>query len=124
MAAAVSDFVPPKKSDEKIEKSDELSLKLVLAPDILSEAGRRESKSFLVGFAAETGQQINKARKKLQDKNIDLIVFNDVTEPGSGFDVDTNKVVLIDRGRETALPLLNKDEVADAILDRIAELRA
>jgi phosphopantothenoylcysteine decarboxylase/phosphopantothenate--cysteine ligase len=84
----------------------------------------KENRPFIVGFAAETGQNLRKAKKKFLVKNMDLIVFNDVTEAGSGFDVDTNKVVLIDRAGETELPLLNKSEVADAILDRIAELRA
>ncbi len=125
MAAAVSDFVPLRRSKEKIEKADELrSIPLGLAPDILSEAGKRRKRPLLVGFAAETGQHLDRARKKLQDKKVDLIVFNDVTEHGSGFDVETNRVTLIEKGRETPLPLLTKDEVADAILDRIAEIRA
>lgn len=124
MAAAVSDFMPMGKSAGKIEKSDELSIRLTLTPDIVSEAGMKENRPFIVGFAAETGQQREKARKKLLEKNMDLIVFNDVTEAGAGFDVDTNKVVLIDRGKETELPLLDKEEVADAILDRVAELRS
>ena len=125
MAAAVSDFVPLRRSKEKIEKADELrSVPLGLAPDILSEAGKRRKRPLLVGFAAETGQHLDRARKKLQDKKVDLIVFNDVTEHGSGFDVETNRVILIEKGRETPLPLLTKDEVADAILDRIAEIRA
>ena len=86
--------------------------------------GKRRKRPLLVGFAAETGQHLDRARKKLQDKKVDLIVFNDVTEHGSGFDVETNRVTLIEKGRETPLPLLTKDKVADAILDRIAEIRA
>lgn len=124
MAAAVSDFMPAEKSGEKIEKSDELLIKLSRAPDILSEIGIKKTRPLIVGFAAETGQKLKKAKKKLHDKHMDLIVFNDVTDAGSGFEVDTNKVVLIDKRKETALPLLAKDEVADSILDRIAELRA
>jgi phosphopantothenoylcysteine decarboxylase/phosphopantothenate--cysteine ligase len=124
MAAAVSDFMPEKKSGDKIKKSKELLLKLTCTPDILSEIGKRNNRPFIVGFAAETGQKLGKARGKLHAKNMDLIVFNDVTDAGSGFDVDTNKVSLIDKEKESELPLLDKDEVADAILDRIAELRA
>lgn len=124
MAAAVSDFMPAEKSGEKIEKSGELFLKLALTPDILSGVGKKKHRPFIVGFAAETGQKLEKAKKKLRDKNMDLIVFNNVTEAGSGFDVETNKVVIIDRKKETELPLLDKDEVADAILDRIVGLRA
>jgi phosphopantothenoylcysteine decarboxylase/phosphopantothenate--cysteine ligase len=124
MAAAVSDFMPSEKSIEKIEKSDRYSLTLAQTPDIIAKAGLKENRPFIVGFAAETGQRLDKARSKLRNKNMDLIVFNDVTEAGSGFDVETNKVVLIDKGHEIELPLLDKCEVADAILDRIAELRA
>jgi len=124
MSAAVSDFMPAEKSGEKIEKSDELFLKLTGTPDILSAVGKKKNRPFIVGFAAETGRKLEKARKKLKHKNMDLIVFNDVTEAGSGFDVETNKVVLIDKKKESELPLLNKDDVADAILDRIVELRA
>jgi phosphopantothenoylcysteine decarboxylase/phosphopantothenate--cysteine ligase len=124
MSAAVSDFRPAENSGEKIEKSDELFLKLNATPDILSSVGKKKNRPFIVGFAAETGRKLGKARKKLRDKNMDLIVFNDVTEANSGFDVETNKVVLIDKKKESGLPLLNKDDVADAILDRIVELRA
>jgi phosphopantothenoylcysteine decarboxylase / phosphopantothenate---cysteine ligase len=124
MAAAVSDFMPAKKSREKIKKPDNLMLKLALTPDIISGVSMKENRPIIVGFAAETGRKLGNARKKLRDKNMDLIVFNDVTEPGSGFDVATNKVVLIDKGKEIELPLLDKSEVADAILDRIVELRA
>jgi len=124
MSAAVSDFMPAEKSGEKIEKSDELFLTLTGTPDILSAVGKKKNRPFIVGFAAETGRKLEKARKKLKHKNMNLIVFNDVTEAGSGFDVETNKVVLIDKKKESELPLLNKDDVADAILDRIVELRA
>jgi phosphopantothenoylcysteine decarboxylase / phosphopantothenate---cysteine ligase len=124
MSAAVSDFMPAKRSGEKIKKSGEFFLTLTGTPDIISEVGKKKNRPFIVGFAAETGLKLDKARKKLRDKNMDLIVFNDVTEAGSGFDVDTNKVVLIDKNKESRLPLLDKDEVADAILDRIVELRA
>ncbi|MCJ7482816.1 MAG: bifunctional phosphopantothenoylcysteine decarboxylase/phosphopantothenate--cysteine ligase CoaBC [Thermodesulfovibrionales bacterium] len=124
MSAAVSDFMPAEKSGEKIDKTGKLFLKLTATPDILSAVAKKKNRPFIVGFAAETGRKLEKARKKLKHKNMDLIVFNDVTEAGSGFDVETNKVVLIDKKKESELPLLNKDDVADAILDRIVELRA
>ncbi len=124
MAAAVTDVMPATKSTEKLEKSGLLVLQLSPTPDILKEAGTMGKRPFIVGFAAETGQKFEKARKKLHEKNADLIVFNDVTEPGSGFDFDTNKVTLIDRDAENALPLLEKDDVADAILDRVIKLKA
>jgi len=124
MAAAVADFMPREKSPGKIAKKDGLLLPLVRTPDILMEVSREKSRPFLVGFAAETGGKVGNAKKKLQEKKLDLIVFNDVTEPGAGFDVDTNKVILIDSKEQKKLPLLSKDEVADALLDRITEIKA
>ncbi len=123
MSAAVSDFKPEKKSFKKIEKSGEMQLRLIQTPDILSEIGRRKNKPFIIGFSAETGNKIERAKKKLKEKNMDMIIFNDITEKGSGFEVDTNKVVIIDRRRETRLPLMSKDSVADEILNRFVELR-
>ncbi|MEW6585154.1 MAG: bifunctional phosphopantothenoylcysteine decarboxylase/phosphopantothenate--cysteine ligase CoaBC [Nitrospirota bacterium] len=123
MTAAVSDYRPREKRGKKIGKADELVLNLVATPDILSEIGRKKKRPFIVGFAAETGRNLENARKKLNEKNMDMIVFNDITEPGAGFDVDTNKVVLIDRKEETEFPLLGKEAVADAILDRMIALK-
>lgn len=124
MSAAVSDFMPAEKAEEKIEKSEELLLRLSQTPDILSEIGKRENRPFIIGFAAETGRKIERARSKLKEKNMDMIVLNDVTKAGSGFDVDTNSVVILDREKEISLPLLSKDSVAEAILDRLVQLRA
>ncbi len=123
MSAAVSDFMPNKKSLEKIEKSDEIQLRLIRTPDILLEVGKRKEKPFIIGFAAETGKKIERARKKLKEKNMDMIIFNDVTERRSGFEVDTNKVIIIDRKKEISLPLMSKDDVADEILNRLVELK-
>lgn len=123
MAAAVADFRPENISPAKIEKKDRLFLNLVKTPDILREISNKTNRPFIAGFAAETGEKIENARKKLQEKNLDLIAFNNVTEPGAGFDVDTNKVVLIDPKKERELPLLSKDAVAEMILDRIRELK-
>ncbi len=123
MSAAVSDFKPAGKAREKIQKPEELRLKLVRTPDIISGIGKKKSKPFIIGFAAETGMKIEKARKKLKEKNMDMIIFNDVNEAGSGFDVETNKVVILDKKKELNLPLLSKDAVADAILDRMIEIK-
>jgi len=124
MSAAVFDFMPVEKFQEKIEKSGEILLKLIRTPDIISEVGKKRNKPFIIGFAAETGRRLERTRKKLKEKNMDMIVFNDVTEAGSGFDVDTNRVVIIDKENETELPLLSKESVAEAILDRFIEIKA
>ena len=123
MSAAVSDFMPKEKAPEKIEKSEELLLRLRRTPDIISEVRKRKNRPFIIGFSAETGRKIERARKKLKEKKIDMVIFNDVAKEGSGFDVDTNSVIIIDKEKEISLPLLSKDAVADAILDRLGELR-
>lgn len=123
MAAAVSDFMPLETKGSKIDKKERFLLNLVKTPDILKEAGQFRNKPFIVGFAAETGQRLDRARRKLMDKNIDIIVFNDVSKTGSGFDVDTNEVVIIDRKNDNTLPLMTKEDVAMALFDRIKELK-
>jgi phosphopantothenoylcysteine decarboxylase/phosphopantothenate--cysteine ligase len=124
MSAAVSDFTPANVSKEKIKKSGAFALSLQLTPDIVSEAGRGKNRPFIIGFAAETGRKIENARKKLKQKKMDMIVFNDVTAPGSGFDVDTNAVTIIDADEERELKVMSKDAVADALLDRMLEIKA
>ncbi len=124
MSAAVSDFMPAEKYTDKIEKADNLTLKLNRTPDIISEVSKKRRRPFIIGFAAETGRRIGRARKKLKEKKMDMIVFNDVTEIGSGFDTDTNRVIIIDREKETELPRMSKDSVADAILDKFVEVKA
>jgi len=124
MSAAVADFMPEEISGEKIEKSDNFLLRLRLTPDIVSEAGRVKNRPFIVGFAAETGRRIENARKKLTEKNMDIIVFNDITAKDSGFDVDTNKVTIIDAEEERELMVMSKDAVADVLLDRMLEIKA
>jgi phosphopantothenoylcysteine decarboxylase/phosphopantothenate--cysteine ligase len=125
MAAAVSDYRPRGSSPEKIKKSSgELTLSLEVNPDILSEAGKRKGSRVIVGFAAETENLLQNARRKLTEKNLDLIVANDVSLPGAGFQVDTNIVKLIDSsGKIEELPLMSKEELANRILDRIVQLR-
>jgi len=122
MAAAVADYQPKKAASAKLKKESarSLTLALVRTPDILAEV----KGSFLkVGFAAESEDLIANARKKLEQKNLDLIVANDITRADSGFDVDTNRVTIIDRkGKAEELPLMSKREVADRVLDRVVGL--
>jgi phosphopantothenoylcysteine decarboxylase/phosphopantothenate--cysteine ligase len=123
MCAAVSDFTPESTSPKKIKKQKKLLLRLSQTPDILSIIGSKKRRPFIIGFAAETGQKIKRSQKKLTEKNMDMIVFNDVTETGAGFDSDTNKVTLIDRDKKAALPIMTKYSVAHAILDRMIEMK-
>ena len=125
MAAAVGDFRPADSSPHKIKRGRaDLDLRLVPNPDILAKLGTLKGPTLLVGFAAETRDLVANARRKLQAKGVHLMVANDVTREGAGFDVDTNIVTLIERsGRVERLAKMHKDDVADAILDRIVELR-
>jgi phosphopantothenoylcysteine decarboxylase/phosphopantothenate--cysteine ligase len=119
MAAAVADYMPKTTAKQKIKKgAGGLTLELVKTPDILSEV---KGKFIKVGFAAETQDLIANAKKKLENKNADMFVANDVTADGSGFGTDTNKVTLLLKGgKQEDLPLMTKREVADKILDRVA----
>jgi phosphopantothenoylcysteine decarboxylase/phosphopantothenate--cysteine ligase len=121
MAAAVADFRPRSASESKIPRADGLpSIELDETPDILASVVQRNPRPFTVGFAAETGG-LERAVEKARKKDVDILVYNDVTEPGSGFGTDTNRVVLIDRsGGTEELPLLAKTEVAERLLDRVA----
>ncbi len=123
-AAAVADFRPKDTLAEKIKKADgTYLLELEQNPDILKELGKRKGERILVGFAAETSSLMEHAEAKLREKNLDLIVANDVTQPGAGFGVDTNIVRIIDsRGKVRNLPLLTKDEVADIVLDQVLKI--
>jgi phosphopantothenoylcysteine decarboxylase / phosphopantothenate---cysteine ligase len=123
MAAAVADYQMAKVADQKIKKSgDKLRLDLVRTPDILSEI----SGDFIkIGFAAERQDLLNNARRKMSQKNLDLIVANNITEEGSGFGADNNKVTFIDRsGQPEDLPVMSKRAVADCILDRVVKLKS
>jgi phosphopantothenoylcysteine decarboxylase/phosphopantothenate--cysteine ligase len=121
MSAAVSDFSPSVISKDKIKKGEEeIVLKLKPTVDILKEMGKQKKQKILVGFSLETEDEIKNAKKKLAEKNLDLIVVNNPNVPGAGFEVDTNQVTLIDkRGKIEKLPLLSKKEVADKILDKV-----
>ena len=124
-AAAVADYRPANRSSVKIKKADaRLTLELAKNPDILGELGRVKGNRVLVGFAAETGSLLENAEKKLAEKNLDLVVANDVSQAGAGFNIDTNIARLLFRnGRKEDLPLMDKGELADIILDRVRELR-
>jgi phosphopantothenoylcysteine decarboxylase/phosphopantothenate--cysteine ligase len=119
MAAAVADYRPRRPAARKMKKSAaSLSLDLERTEDILAGLAARKGRRLVVGFAAETNDVAQEARRKLREKRLDLIVANDVTAPGAGFGSDTNMVQLIDAAGETqALPVLPKDEVAGRILD-------
>jgi len=126
MAAAVADFRPKQAAASKIARDGALSLELEPTEDILATiaslvpAAGAPGRPVLVGFAAETGS-LERAPEKLRRKGVDLLVANDVSEPGSGFGTDTNRVTILSAGGEPEeLPLLPKREVADRLLDRVA----
>jgi phosphopantothenoylcysteine decarboxylase / phosphopantothenate---cysteine ligase len=125
MAAAVADYTPERTATGKIEKSDApLDLRFVRTPDILAELGRArgtDSKPVLVGFAAESGDPVERGRAKLLRKHADFIVANDITRPDAGFEADTNAVTIIGHDAEETIALTSKSDVASRILDR-AEL--
>jgi phosphopantothenoylcysteine decarboxylase/phosphopantothenate--cysteine ligase len=125
-AAAVADYRPAEVAATKIKKESRASMTLPLIKnaDILAEIGANKGGRLVVGFAAETTDLLENARKKLLSKNLDMIVANDVSEVGAGFDVETNRVrFLLPDGEVETLPLLDKSEVAQRLLDRIGNLR-
>jgi phosphopantothenoylcysteine decarboxylase/phosphopantothenate--cysteine ligase len=124
-AAAVSDYRPARASASKLKKTDgPMALELVRTPDILKGLGEAKGARLLVGFAAETDDLVANARRKLEAKNLDLIVANDVKAPGAGFGGATNAVVLLRRdGQRRDVPLASKREVAEQILDEVVGLR-
>jgi phosphopantothenoylcysteine decarboxylase / phosphopantothenate---cysteine ligase len=129
MAAAVADYRPAASQEKKIKRGEKsFTLELEPTPDILAELGRErahgDARRVLVGFAAETDRVAENARQKLARKGADMIVANDVTQEGAGFDTDTNIVTLYLRdGREIPLPKMNKFEVANRILDHVLEIQ-
>ena len=125
MAAAVADYRPVDASSKKLKRGKApLDIRLEPNPDILGELGRRKNGKLLVGFAAETEELIANATRKLHEKNLDLIVANDVTQAGGGFDGDTNIATIVDRsGASDSLSLMTKDELADRIYDHLLVLK-
>ncbi len=129
MAAAVGDFQAETVATSKIKKDEagSLSLTLQAAPDLLRKtmAVRRERGILSLGFALETESAVENGKKKLEAKGLDLIAINDATDPNAGFEVETNRVTLLDRwGNVEELPLLLKEELADRLLDRVEEVMA
>jgi phosphopantothenoylcysteine decarboxylase/phosphopantothenate--cysteine ligase len=123
MAAAVADFRPARPAAQKVKKRDGTVAELPLeATDdiLLVTREQRPPGCLVVGFALETETAVANAREKLEKKDLDFIVVNDATESGAGFEVDTNRVVILARSGEASdLPLLTKYEVADEIMDRV-----
>ncbi|HEX5929068.1 MAG TPA: bifunctional phosphopantothenoylcysteine decarboxylase/phosphopantothenate--cysteine ligase CoaBC [Solirubrobacterales bacterium] len=126
MAAAPADFRPVQAAAGKLKREDGLDLQLEPTEDILAGlAADRSPGQVVVGFAAEHGGEgLERARAKLARKAVDLIVLNDVSDPAIGFESEENAVTLVSADSETAVPIAAKDEIAEAILDRVAGLRA
>jgi len=129
-AAAVADFRPARPHPRKIKKEElgenaGLTLELVPNPDILAEISRADGERLVVGFAAESHDVVEAAKRKIVRKGCDLLVVNDVSRDDAGFDVETNAVCFVSpAGDVEELPLLSKAEVAGHLLDRVAKLRA
>ena len=123
MCAAVADYTPVEVSASKIKKSDEsFTIELRTTKDIARELGKVKGSRKIVGFALETDNEQLNAEKKLEEKNLDMIVLNSLRDEGAGFGHDTNKVTFIDAAQREELPLLAKSEVAERIADRIEKL--
>ncbi len=125
-AAAVADYRPRNVPDFKIKKTNEeyISLELEKTPDILADVSKnRHSGLLVVGFAAETNDIVSYARSKMEKKNLDLVVANDITRKGAGFNSDTNIATILTRENEIDLPLMTKLELAHKILDEVIKLR-
>jgi phosphopantothenoylcysteine decarboxylase / phosphopantothenate---cysteine ligase len=125
MAAAISDYRPATMHETKMKRSDGgLTLTLEPTPDILAELGSQKGSRIIIGFAAETNNVAENARAKLARKSADMIVANDVTQEGAGFDTDTNIVTMyLPDAPEISLPKLNKLNVANRIFDQALSIR-
>lgn len=126
-AAAVADYAPANAADAKIKKEgrDTMTLELKKTPDILADVSRnRHDGLMVVGFAAETNDVVGYARSKMEKKGLNIVVANDITKEGAGFNTDTNIATIISRDSETELPLMSKRELADRILDEVSKFRA
>ena len=122
-AAAVADFRPKRIADDKLKKADGMdSIELEPTKDILKELGKNKKNRFICGFSMETKNMTENSRKKLENKNLDMIVCNNLKVEGAGFQGDTNVVTVIDKTNITELGIMSKTEFADKILDRIAEI--
>jgi phosphopantothenoylcysteine decarboxylase / phosphopantothenate---cysteine ligase len=121
--AAVADFRPKAASEQKIKRKGEMSLELEPTADILTAVARRKTSQVVVGFAAETENVLENARKKLASKSLDAIVVNDVSREGIGFDSDRNAVTIISQSEVVEVPETSKWEVAQRVLDQVVKLR-
>lgn len=121
--AAVADYTIANPASQKIKRGGDMSLALEPAPDILAEIGRRKKNQLVIGFAAETENVIENARKKLKSKSLDAIVVNDVSREGIGFDSDRNAVTVLSASETTPVPETTKWEVAQRVLDCVVELK-
>jgi phosphopantothenoylcysteine decarboxylase/phosphopantothenate--cysteine ligase len=121
--AAVADFRPKAAAGQKIKRKGEVTLELEPTEDILSEVARRKTSQLVVGFAAETENVLENAREKLASKSLDLIVANDVSREGIGFDSDRNAVTIISNSEVIEVPETSKWEVAHRVLDQVVKLR-
>jgi phosphopantothenoylcysteine decarboxylase/phosphopantothenate--cysteine ligase len=124
MSAAVADFKPKIISNNKIKKSNQsLSIEVENTKDILSYLGEHKNNQLLIGFALETENEIENAKLKLKNKNLDLIVLNSLNDEGAGFSVDTNKITIISKGNKIInFPLKDKKSVSLDIVNNIIEL--
>jgi phosphopantothenoylcysteine decarboxylase/phosphopantothenate--cysteine ligase len=121
--AAVADFRPKRAAGQKIKRKGEMTLELEPTADILAQVARRKTTQTVVGFAAETENVLENARKKLASKSLDAIVVNDVSRAGVGFDSDRNAVTIISQGEVVEVPETSKWEVAQRVLDQVVKLR-
>jgi len=121
--AAVADFRPKAEAGQKIKRKGAMTLDLEPTADILAEVARRKSSQVVIGFAAETENVLENARKKLASKSLDAIVVNDVSRDGIGFDSDRNAVTIISQSEVVEVPETSKWEVAQRVLDQVAKLR-
>jgi phosphopantothenoylcysteine decarboxylase/phosphopantothenate--cysteine ligase len=125
-AAAVADYAPANAAGAKIKKEgkDSMSLELKKTPDILSNVSANRGNGMLVvGFAAETNDVVEYARSKMKKKKLDIVVANDITKAGAGFNTDTNIATIITSAGESELPLMSKRDLADKILDEVVRIR-
>jgi phosphopantothenoylcysteine decarboxylase/phosphopantothenate--cysteine ligase len=125
-SAAVVDYRPANAADAKIKKDgkETMTLELTKTPDILADVAKHRSDALLVvGFAAETNDVVAYARSKMEKKGLDMVVANDITKAGAGFNTDTNIATIISRDAEIELPLMSKRQLADKILDEVVKLR-
>ena len=123
-AAAVADFTVRNAADQKIKRKGPVTLELEPTADILAEVGAKKGARIVVGFAAETQDTLENARKKLESKSLDAIVLNDVSRPGIGFDSERNAVTILTPHGEEAVPEMTKWEVAHRVLDAVVKIKA